>query len=47
MLNFTVPCTGHGNFHDTPRHCLVAVPVTCNDPSLLTVAVNPLPSAEP
>jgi len=46
-LSFTVPCTGHGNVHAKPAHCRAAAPVTCSEPSVLTVAVNPLPSAGP
>ncbi|EEQ55743.1 hypothetical protein BLIG_01481 [Bifidobacterium longum subsp. infantis CCUG 52486] len=47
LRNITVPCTGHGNVHLKPAHCRAAAPVTCSEPSLLTVAVKPLPSAGP
>ena len=47
VRNIMVSCTGMWNVHDSPLHCRVGVPVTCSDPSLLTVAVNPLPDAGP
>lgn len=47
VRNIMVSCTGRRNVHDSPLHRRVAVPVTCSEPSVLTVAVNPLPDAGP